>query len=922
VAEGISLNIDFETKEALAALKKIESETKKSTSQISSAFNAVKGVAVAAVAAIGSRELVRFFTEGVQVAREQEQALLRLTAQLKLTGSGGREAAEGIFSFAESLEETTLVEAEAIAGAFSLAKAFGLTNNEAKSLTSAALDLAAATGDSLEGAVAQLTNTYSGNIKQLGRLIPEVRTLSKEQLANGEAVRIVAQRFKGAAEDGVIPFDAALASLSRSLEDVGKSIGQGVLNAGGLTQLLKELSSLFGFLSGPSLTSAVQTTINTTITFGLSVIDTFASVVESVITFLSRAIEGIPRLLAVNLDIVAMGIKAIPLGIFQKLGNEVQGVADTVTNFADGFTRAEQERDKLAKNFQSLTFRIAKAGEVTTDFSKALVEGPQAGRKGITETAEEVKKLRDEALKFVNDLESKGLPALDRLDKELQDNVLKLEGYFKEGRINFDEFQRAITGLSASYAKERTKIVEEEAAKQKEAFKKTTEEIAKFVSPLASGLSQGAAGAAGFVTGTLSAGIDAILPGIGSAVKPLLDLFAQGPEQTKAAVKAFVEAIPEIIDAIAESIPVFVETLIDVLVNKGGAVRIGLAIAKAFYEAPLRIAGEIIGRWFGVELNKIVTGKNIVGAIAAGLGVVAQFISDAFADGARGIARLIAGIGDGIARGLNQFLTVLRQTFSNIGRTLFAGINQAFINSLRTFVGGLTTFFTSFLTSLQNLFAVVAEPFRQIFDVIVTILRGTVDAFRGIFTQFVPGIVAAFGNIIEAVGKLPNNLATAFTGAIDEIGKILKGAFSFLTEEPGWVKSFREAITGQKAKSAFSDPDNPIRRGVVGILTGGASEVLRVAGVPGFANGGVVGPDQRLALTRPDEMMLNPRQQSNLFRQLNSGTIGSDDALPLLAKIAALLEGGTTIETSINIGPDKLATAILNLNRRNARLGV
>lgn len=920
MAEGISLNIDFETKEALAALKKIESETKKSTSQISSAFNAVKGVAATALAVFGARELTQFFTNGIKAATEQEKALRGLNSQLALTGEGGREAAQGFLEYAEALEETTLIQAETILESAKLAKAFGLSNAEAKTLTTAAIDLAAATGKSLPEATRALALSYSGNTREIERLVPGIKGLTKEQLANGAAIKLVGDRYRGAAEEGVAPFERALFQLEESFDDVSKTIGRFFIDAGSLTKLLSTTAEAVKILAGGVDGLRLSDFVNAVVVFGLSVVRVFVSIGIEIERAIARTFEFVLRTIAEAIRALQKFLDFASLLDISALTKPLGNAADSVEGLADSLTAAEKESDRLVGRFDQVIQSIADAGQATQELKKSFDGAGNSGRNFGEQTADEIAKLREEALKFTRDLELKGFSSLQRLDKETQDNVIKLENYFKEGRISFDEFQRGITGLTAAYAAERTKIVEEEAKKQEEAFRKTTEEIAKFVSPLASGLSQGAAGAAGFVTGTLSAGIDAILPGIGSAVKPLLDLFAQGPEQTKAAVKAFVEAIPDIIDAIAESIPVFVETLVDVLVNKGGAVRIGLAIAKAIYEAPFRIVGEVIGRWFGVEFNKLFTAERLGAILAGAFEKVRDIIAGIFSEGAAAISRAISGIGNGIVNGIDKFISTIRQTLSSIGQTVFQGINQAFVNSTRIFIEGVRSFFADLFTSFRELFASVTAPFRQIFNSVVNFFRQTVENFRNIFTNFIPTIAAAFQGIVEAIKNLPQTIVQALKDSLDEIANTVKAALSFLTEEPGWVKSFRETVSGQKAKNAFTDPDNPIRRGVLAVATLGTSELLRAAGVPGFANGGVVGPDTRLALTRPDEMMLNPRQQSNLFRQLNSGTIGSDDALPLLAKIATLLEGGTTVETSINIGPDKLATAILNLNRRNARL--
>lgn len=73
----------------------------------------------------------------------------------------------------------------------------------------------------------------------------------------------------------------------------------------------------------------------------------------------------------------------------------------------------------------------------------------------------------------------------------------------------------------------------------------------------------------------------------------------------------------------------------------------------------------------------------------------------------------------------------------------------------------------------------------------------------------------------------------------------------------------------------------PVLGAVFGAIAGAAmaQQAARIAGVSGFANGGVVGatsgPDNTLATVRTGEMILNAEQQQKLFNQINSGSVNS-----------------------------------------------
>jgi len=550
------------------------------------------------------------------------------------------------------------------------------------------------------------------------------------------------------------------------------------------------------------------------------------------------------------------------------------------------------------KNFDSVRQRIAIAGEVVLDFGD---KGEQAGDKNAAalerariaaeKAREELKKLKDEAGKLLKDINTATLNPFEKLDQQLADDARKLREFYDKGAINFEEFQKGLTDITTRYSQERTKIETDQLSKQLQENEKLRQErgaaVSSFVAPFAQAFAQAGnvaeidkqfsenqkkledslreskdattrsflegridrkeyeaeisrlaeqgekerlkiakdyeeqrqgvldSAATGLVTTGVSALGDAILPGLGTALSPLVGLFAQGPEATKEAVKGLAEALPVIIEAIAESAPVFVEALIEAFITNGGAIKIA---------------------------NAIVTGT------------------------ANALIKLLSSVANAVV-----------EPFLGIGPTLAQGIT------------------TGFSAATANLGAGILSIIQTLGQ---TIFNGIAAAGTALFNA-----VASIGGVIV------NSIRDGILSIGDAIINFFQGAIKF--EEPAWIEKLREILNaGIGGKSGLGGAGGAISRGFQNIRSG-----------LGFANGGIFkGPDTALTLTRPDEMLLNPRQQSNLFRQLNSGTGASDASLPILLKIASLLEAGMTVETDINIGSDKLATAILNLNRRNARL--
>lgn len=95
--------------------------------------------------------------------------------------------------------------------------AAGRNQNEIQNIMSAALDVSASGAMSLESAVRNLNKTYSGLSGELGETIPELKTLTTEQLKNGDAVKIVKDKYKGMAEES--------ANATGGIEQMKNSLG-------------------------------------------------------------------------------------------------------------------------------------------------------------------------------------------------------------------------------------------------------------------------------------------------------------------------------------------------------------------------------------------------------------------------------------------------------------------------------------------------------------------------------------------------------------------------------------------------------------------------------------------------------------------------------------------------------------------------
>jgi hypothetical protein len=234
--------------ELIALTRKAGGDIDKFASGASSAMNALKVVAAAALAVFASRKILGAVTDVTKAASIQEDAVNSLNSSLKLAGDFSVEASADLQKFAADLQGVTTIGDETSLRMLALAKSFGVTNEDAKKLVTAAADLSEVTGMSLDSAVRNLGKTYGGLTGELGEVIPALKDLTKEQLQSGAALDFVSKRFGGAAEAATNTYSGAVKQLTNSFGDFKEELGFIITESPDLINLIKGLKDSFGLL--------------------------------------------------------------------------------------------------------------------------------------------------------------------------------------------------------------------------------------------------------------------------------------------------------------------------------------------------------------------------------------------------------------------------------------------------------------------------------------------------------------------------------------------------------------------------------------------------------------------------------------------------------------------------------------------------
>jgi hypothetical protein len=222
VAEEIVILVKAEVDKAVNDLQRTETQTNKTADAFSALGKLLtRGAIIAGVKKLadGTMQLYNEFADA-------ELASIKLGAAVKNAGqlSSGAEARLG--DFAQGLQKVSIYEGDATTAIVANLAAMGRSEDQIKSIISAASDLASATGQDLDSAVSQLNATLNGSATMLGRQNGAIRALTKEQLMAGDAIKIIADQYKGFAEQVGNSAAGAVSKFKNEMGDLKENMGE------------------------------------------------------------------------------------------------------------------------------------------------------------------------------------------------------------------------------------------------------------------------------------------------------------------------------------------------------------------------------------------------------------------------------------------------------------------------------------------------------------------------------------------------------------------------------------------------------------------------------------------------------------------------------------------------------------------------
>ena len=521
-------------KEATKSVKDFTKQTQKeldginfktAVSALNDGFELIEKTAGRAFGAIKG-----FMADAIQEAINGEEEITRLSNSMRLVGDFSESAVTEMKAFAGSLQDVTTFSRGVVTESLAVAKNFGLTNKQAREATRAAADFAAATGKDLQSAVQSVSRTLMGFVdKDLAKYIPTLKKVSIEQLAMGEGIRAIGERFKGFAEAMGATFQGALTMTRNKFNDLMGTIGELITTNPVVIQSIKVIGDTFGELSGVVGDNEKQLS-----------------------SFISEAVKGIAALAPVTIQAVkgADFLLTSISNLFQSTGKLAAGFFAALQAEREG--NSAGAREAAQESIREIQDLYRNASQRQKSFYDPLIKAAQ-------DASDKIQKLGIGNLKngkiTLSVPRSEAQILADQMKAALEAGGDKLKRQIEEA---FNEQKKVVETLSKNPLASLFP-----AAKPGDKLKFSPDQqagIATGAGALGSVL-KGAAGAQDLFKGLASAAADALIPGLGAVAGEIVGVLSQGPEKVKQMIQEFAKAVPDIIEAIILSIPVLIEEL-------------------------------------------------------------------------------------------------------------------------------------------------------------------------------------------------------------------------------------------------------------------------------------------------------------------------------------------------------------------------
>lgn len=230
--KNVNIKIKADSKDAQSGIDKVSSKLNEFTKLLrknksANLVTSVSGIAKAfSLVSKGIKKAAAVIKDLNDTALVQIKAERQLETAAKNNPYLNAQSVRQLKNFASELQNVGTIGDEQLLPLMAQLAAAGRTQAEIQEIMSAALDISASGVMSMESAVKNLNKTFSGLSGELGESVPQIKNLTKEQLKNGEAVKVIAEQYKGMAAETAKSTGRGQ-QLSNAIGDLKEQLGMG-----------------------------------------------------------------------------------------------------------------------------------------------------------------------------------------------------------------------------------------------------------------------------------------------------------------------------------------------------------------------------------------------------------------------------------------------------------------------------------------------------------------------------------------------------------------------------------------------------------------------------------------------------------------------------------------------------------------------
>ena len=355
--ELLRLVIDADAKGAVQGLEAVGASADKNLSRMESKLDRVGAqmttwgagmVAGSAVVGVGLYKAAQAFD-----AAEQNQR--KFDSSIRNSSQTYSEGGKALSDYAQSLQQVTAADGDAIVGMQSVLIQFGLTEEQVKTLTPLVVDLSRKIGVDLDDAAKAVGKSVDGSTGGLRRYGISIDEADAKTDAFGATVEGLRSTVGGFAEEEGKSFSGQIEIMKNNLGDIQESVGKGAIDvigglagaaAGGAKALTEMNPALAESVGKIGAIGALTVGAVGGITVAAGQLIKFRDVLTTVGADGTRSLNGLGRAMK------GVGLAAATLAVTEAaftLINESAGRAKESAAALDDLTLAFQELEKGAK---------------------------------------------------------------------------------------------------------------------------------------------------------------------------------------------------------------------------------------------------------------------------------------------------------------------------------------------------------------------------------------------------------------------------------------------------------------------------------------------------------------------------------------------------------------------------------------------